>query len=452
LRKHWTLRFLGVNFGRAFNSESRAIGCSLAHRKNLMNSPSHARKRPEQADLPNDVPASLRIEERCCPADPLVIDTARQLHDQKQILKSLLASGQVFSKVFYMNPIPSNMSRLSDDLIIEVNAAFEAVSGYARDEIVGRTTGSLGIWDDPEDWKRAKVVAQKDGRLRDYECRFRSKSGSLIIGLLSAEIFEVGGEHYVLAAVVDITSRRLAEHAQRASQKKLQFHLEQNLLGVVEWSVTRHIVEWNPAAENIFGFTRAEALGRNMDLVVPPDSHGDVVGVFENLENKSGGEFSINANLTKDGRRITCEWFNTPLLADDGSVCGVISLVRDVTRQQQTLEALKLSEECFSKAFNQSPLMKSIFDMDEGRYVEINQQYEHVTGFSRSEIVGKTLDEVCIWEDMDLVRSALSEAQTTGAYHDYEGALRTKSGEIRIARCSGHKIKIGGKACLLSSF
>ena len=152
----------------------------------------------------------------------------------------------------------------------------------------------------------------------------------------------------------DITGRKLAEEALRESEKKLSLHLEQTLLGVIEWDMESRVEEWNPAAESIFGYSRDEALGRRADeLIIPETIKSELESRWEALlGNKGGGKLGTNENVTKDGRTILCEWINTPLTIEDGTVIGVMSLVADVTekRQAEQLRVAKEAAEAATKA------------------------------------------------------------------------------------------------------
>ena len=147
----------------------------------------------------------------------------------------------------------------------------------------------------------------------------------------------------------DISDRKRAEEEMRQSQQKLSIHFEHTPLAVVEWDLEHRVTAWNPSAERIFGYTRQEALGQQASFIVPPEFRQHVDGIGQNLIMQTGGARSTNDNITKDGNRISCEWYNTPLVDDSGRVLGVASLVQDVTervaleqqlRQSQKMEAV----------------------------------------------------------------------------------------------------------------
>jgi len=148
----------------------------------------------------------------------------------------------------------------------------------------------------------------------------------------------------------DITARKRADEALRASQQRLALHLEQTLLGVIEWDTDFRVTEWNPAAEAIFGFSSAEAIGHNAsDLILAKARRPEIDALFDHLMQQKTSEFSTGENVTKDGRTILCEWVNTPLVDESCTVIGGMSLARDVTERRQA-EEFRIAKEAAEAA------------------------------------------------------------------------------------------------------
>ncbi len=130
----------------------------------------------------------------------------------------------------------------------------------------------------------------------------------------------------------------------RQCQERLRLHVENSPLAVVEWEHGETITQWSREAVRIFGWSAGEMLGKTLREanLVPPDDLAKVEEMKERLS--SGAESSVvceNRNLTKDGRVITCTWFNSALRAPDGSMSSVLSLVHDVTREREAQAALE---------------------------------------------------------------------------------------------------------------
>jgi PAS domain S-box-containing protein len=131
------------------------------------------------------------------------------------------------------------------------------------------------------------------------------------------------------------------------TEQKLALHIQQTPLAYIEWNLDFEVVEWNPAAERIFGYRKSEALGRHAaGLIVPAEIRPIVDEVWNKLLQQQGGTRSTNDNMTSDGRTIRCEWYHTPLVDYNGRVIGVASLVKDITeRRQAEEERLRLQDE-----------------------------------------------------------------------------------------------------------
>ncbi|MGI9069253.1 MAG: PAS domain S-box protein [Pyrinomonadaceae bacterium] len=138
--------------------------------------------------------------------------------------------------------------------------------------------------------------------------------------------------------------RKRVEEALRESEGKLALLIQRTPLGAIEMNPKGEIVEWNPAAETIFGYRRDEVIGRSIFEVIVPESASEHLDqVWQELISQKGGWRNTNENLTKDGRTIICDWHNTSL-ESEGRVIGVGSLVQDVTEQRKIATELKERE------------------------------------------------------------------------------------------------------------
>ena len=116
------------------------------------------------------------------------------------------------------------------------------------------------------------------------------------------------------------------EHRVKELEQLLSSHLSNTPIGTIYWDLDFKTVEWNPAAEAIFGYTKEEAIGRHITELILPEDMKELVGdIFKEVLSAKGGAHSINENITKDGRRITCDWYNTALKDTDGRGIGGIT-------------------------------------------------------------------------------------------------------------------------------
>ena len=248
----------------------------------------------------------------------------------------------------------------ADGRVTAVNRAAERIAGRRAQQILGRTPDDPqwgAIHEDgtpfPGEDQPSMVTLRTGEPQENVVMGIHQPDGALIwISTNSQPLVSEGdtGPHAVVTTFRDITERRNAEEALRASREKLALHLKQTLLGVIEWDTEFRVREWNPAAEAIFGYSREEAIGQHAaDIILPESTRSEVDSVWQELLHQKGGEFHTNQNITKDGRMILCEWINTALTDDSGAVVGVMGLARDITEQRQA-EQLRAAKEAAEAA------------------------------------------------------------------------------------------------------
>lgn len=184
---------------------------------------------------------------------------------------------------------------------------------------------------------------------------------------------------YVSSQVARSIERKRAEEALRRSEQRLSLHIQKTPLAVIEWDNDFRVLHWNPAAEQIFGYAAAEAVGRHGSFIIPDRFKAHVDRTWEDLLANRGGERSHNDNVTKDGRTIICEWYNTPLIDVSGRVIGVASLAQDVTERARTETALRDSEELYRRLVASIPDMIIRTDLT-GNIVFANQVAARMNG------------------------------------------------------------------------
>ncbi len=187
-------------------------------------------------------------------------------------------------------------------------------------------------------------------------------AGGLVCLCLGAAEAAVGmllpaGGILTVAVLLIRRARREIEDAARllaASEQTYRSVYDAAPLAFVLWDLEGRITGWNSRAESMFGWSREEAIGRNLfELLVPPELHvplGEVARAILEGEIRTN---IVNENVTRDGRLILCQWSNALLRGADGRPVGAMSLALDITRQEQTrveLESARVSAEAASRA------------------------------------------------------------------------------------------------------
>ncbi|MDF0557026.1 PAS domain S-box protein [Kamptonema sp. UHCC 0994] len=236
----------------------------------------------------------------------------------------------------------------------------------------------------------------------------------------------------------DITAEKEAETEKMGliaslqnSQKKLALHFQQTPLGVIEWKVDFEVSEWNPGAEQIFGYSREEALGRNgIELLIPNTDLSYISQLWEELSTNRGGRRSTNENLRKDGKIILCEWYNTTLIDDDGNVVGVASLVQDVTELHRIVGELRASEERFRQMAENIHEVFWMIDPNQKQILYVSPACEQIWGCSRQSLYEnpQCLASAIHPDDRERVMAFIEK--NTGVEYDQEYRIVRPDGSI----------------------
>jgi two-component system cell cycle sensor histidine kinase/response regulator CckA len=201
--------------------------------------------------------------------------------------------------------------------------------------------------DDLPDTLERWAGALATGRPYEVQYRLRRADGSYRwhIGRAELQFDERGQAAEWVGTCTDIEEQKRAEAERDRLLGRLRLHVERLPLAYVLLDADFRIVEWNPAAERLFGFRREEALARSpLDLIVPPEARAQVESVFRRGREGDMAAHGINAIRTKGGSIITCEWFNTPLWDERGRFSGHIGLAQDITERLRLEAAVTLAE------------------------------------------------------------------------------------------------------------
>src|ERR1700677_13809 len=117
---------------------------------------------------------------------------------------------------------------------------------------------------------------------------------------------------------------------------------------------------------------------------------------------------------------------------------------------EQSEEGRRLSEDKFQKVFRSSPIPFSITTVNEGRFIDVNAAFERRYGYSRNELIGRTVGELRIWEDPKDRALMIAQLQQRGPIRNAITRLRTKSGEVKTTAYSADKIQFDGHSCILA--
>jgi two-component system sensor histidine kinase/response regulator len=279
-----------------------------------------------------------------------VIVVARDISDRKQAESALRESQHFIQAIADSNPNLLYVYDLIEQRNVYCNRQMAAMLGYTAQEIQDMGTEMMPTLLNPDDLPDVlegvqKVERAKDGDVIECQYRMKHKNGEWrwihswdTVFLRTTD----GKPKQTLGTANDFTDRKLAVEKLLASQQRISFLLQQTPIAVIELNLNLEIITWNPAAEAIFGYSESEAIGRvAADLIVPESYREQGAEIFNRgLREKSS---PISENLTKDGRIIICQWYNTQLIDEKDRAIGIALMAVDITERQQVQTELQES-------------------------------------------------------------------------------------------------------------
>ena len=255
----------------------------------------------------------------------------------------------------------------------------------------------------------------------------------------------------LLGVFTDITESRRARVVIAAAEEKYRAIFNNATEGIFQTTLDGEFLTANQAAARIFGYDSPEqflSAGKNAaDYYLQPDRRAELNQLIAASRRVENWESEVR---TKDGAII---WIaeNTHLVSGgEGKASYYEGTVQDITQRKRTEEALRASEDKFSKAFRISPDAISINRLSDGIYLEVNDGFTQLTGYTAEEVVGKSSLDMRTWADGADRDKLIAGLQQQGGINNLEAYFRLKDGSIRVGLMSARLIEVGGEPCILS--
>jgi PAS domain S-box-containing protein len=367
---------------------------------------------------------------------------------QKQVENAIKQSEEQFKKIFQANPIASCIATLEEGRIIAANNAYWDLSGFKPDEVLGHTSIDLGFIDTS---KRKKLVKRlrKEKSLRNETGNLITKNKEIRNTLEFFDLISFDGQDCILSMFYDMTNQIKARAALRESEEKYRelFESESDAIFLID-NTSGNILEVNAAATALYGYNKEELLRmKNSDLSAEPEEtrqvtqktpidHEQVISIPLRFHKKKDG---IIFPVEITGRFF--EWRGRPVH---------IAAIRDITERRKVDEALIASEERFRLAFQTSPDAININRLEDGLYIDVNEGFTAITGYTREETIGKTSAEINIWENLNSRARLIDELKKNGFVNNLEAKFRMKDGRVLTGLMSARIIMLEGVPHIIS--
>ncbi len=262
-------------------------------------------------------------------------------------METLRRSEQRFETIFHGSPVPTETSRLDNAKIVDLNDALLKLFGYEREELIGRTSAEMRLFDYPEAREEILQTITDNGYLRDHEVVGHTKAGDVLHLLATSQLLELGREPHMVSMFYDVS-----EHRKLEAQLQYQALLMANVSdAVISTDSNLNIRSWNPAAEAIYGWSAEEVLGKPVGEVLQGAyPHTTELEAYQTLQTE-GVWRGETTQRRKDGTRVYLLASTSYVSDSAGKQIGYVSVNRDITelvkaqQERQAAEVLRLELE-----------------------------------------------------------------------------------------------------------
>ncbi|GAB4482549.1 MAG: hypothetical protein Kow0088_25500 [Anaerolineales bacterium] len=355
-----------------------------------------------------------------------------------------------------LHAAPLGIGVVVDRVFVQVNQHLCEMLGYQAEELIGQSARM--IYPDEAEFERVgkEKYAQIDlSGVGSIETRWRRKDGQIIDVLLSsAPVDPSDRKKGVTFTALDITARKQMEERLRLAEAQYRALVEQ--VPAVIYIDRNDEISTNlytsPQIYSLTGYT-PEEFSQDAELwirMLHPEDRDAVLA--ENARTSQTGEpFKMDYRIiTKDGRVL---WLRDEAVlerSEDGEPLYWRGILMDITSQKEAEIRLKLSEEKFAKAFLTSPDSININRLSDGLYLDINEGFTRIMGYTREDVLGRTSLELNIWVDPEDRARLVAGLREKGYVNNLEALFRAKDGRIHTGLMSARVINIGGETCILS--
>jgi PAS domain S-box-containing protein len=253
-------------------------------------------------------------------------------------------------------------------------------------------------------------------------------------GVLARAFARVLGE---ASAKTTALEREVQEHRRTeaardhyaARERVFSSALESSNDAIITKTLDGTITGWNPAAERLFGFTAAEAVGKNIELIVPSDRMAEVRDILRRIGWGERIEQNETVRLRKDGRRVEVSLSLSPIKAPSGEIIGASKTARDITESRRTEQALRQQIEERRRIFETSQDLILVSDST-GILVQVSPSSETILGYLPEQMIGRNAIEFIHSDDLDSTRAELRAARRGRHTRNFDASYVHKDGRI----------------------
>ena len=365
----------------------------------------------------------------------------------KQAEEALRASEARFFQAFHSSPAAMTIASIDGGRYINVNDRFLEMTGYGRNELIGRSSTALGLWADPAERDALIERLFREGAVSNAPVRRRRKDGRIIQVLWSATVIQFGGEKALLTTQIDVTELHEAMQNLRESEERFSKAFHANPAPMVISTIDRGVfIDANASIADLLAYPRELLVGASaIDL-----------GIWEDPAVRE----EIAKTLVRDGRvrehqvRLVTRYgdlrdvlFSAEIIALGDRQC-MLSLLHDVTERLKTERQLRAMQHRLASVIDFLPDATFVVDRD-GVVTMWNRAIEEMTGVQATEMIGFGDCEYALpfyGEKRPILIDIALGGGDTGQYRSISVMGRRITGEAEVPLLRGRRRHLQGTA------
>ncbi len=335
----------------------------------------------------------------------------KSIHQLKSRLSDTQKRLEKYHSAFKMNPSVMTITSIDEGKYLEVNDSFTRATGYAREEVIGKTVYDINIWKD-ESFRNAFVSEIKEkGYVIGMKGRFVKKDGSTGYTRISAERAEFDGQDCLLATFEDLTKQEIA-------QEKFESLFNNSADAIIIHNFSHDIIEANKTAEQLTGYTREELLKMKISELQSQFSEEEIKETTAKINR--AGEITNEINLLTKSGELKPVFILDKIIDYEGKK-AILGQVHDIADRVAAEQKTKESEELLRTLINSTPDIVCFKD-GEGRWLEANKADLELFNLEEVDYRGKT-DMELSEHTLPIYRKAFEECNISDEFTWEKGSI-----------------------------
>jgi PAS domain S-box-containing protein len=380
----------------------------------------------------NRVPVEIRQSRVLHGAQDITFLYIRDITARKAAEAALHKSESRFALAFNTSPDAINITRLEDGSYLEVSRGFERLTGWKREEVLGRTSLDLGIWANPKDRDAVVALLKNKGEYDSLPISFRTKDGSIIKGLMSGRLVSLDGVPCLLTVTRDVT-------AQVEAQEALGNLSE--LISAITANVPAFIFLLDPACRILFvnrlpsGIARGDVIGQDFNGWMMEKAKPQVLEAMARILQGSDREILEGWGF---GPGQEPRWYRCILgpMRESGQVVGAVLIAMDESERRSQEDRLRESEDRFQAFQKHTPDALFWIEVTPGgkmRLEGMNPAAEAWMGTTSAQAQGRPFEDFSPPQVATMFHAHAMECMEAGRPKVFEEALPSSSGVRHVS-------------------